>query len=152
MAQDSIDVNRNKILKLRSGSNLAIKNQQIENILEYLTEDINIVASNGEIFSGKIAFKNALTNVFNRNPDLYFVRNPEEVLINTKDNIAWKKGTWTALGPETDSWKNYGGNYSAYWVKIDGTWKIKSELFVRLYCNKQNNACQHHIKCYCKRA
>ena len=132
-AQDSLVLNKNEILIIRSQSNLAIKNHQIENVLTYLTEDINIAASNGEIFSGKIAFKGALSNVFSRNPDLYFVRKPDEVLINTENNIAWEKGTWVALRPQTENWNNYGGNYSAYWVKIDGTWKIKSELFVRLF-------------------
>ncbi len=131
-AQDSVKVNRNKILKLRSESNLAIKNHQIDIVLEYLTEEINIAASNGEIFSGKIAFKDALNNIFSKNPDLYFVRNSEEVLLNKDNNIAWEKGTWTALRPKTDNWNNYGGNYSAYWVKINGIWKIRAELFVRI--------------------
>jgi ketosteroid isomerase-like protein len=131
-AQDSVKVNKNKILKLRSESNLAIKNHQIDIVLEYLTEEINIAASNGKIFSGKIAFKDALNNIFSENPDLYFVRNSEEVLLNKDNNIAWEKGTWTALRPKTDNWNNYGGNYSAYWVKINGIWKIRAELFVRI--------------------
>lgn len=132
-AQDSIDVSRSEILKLRLDSNLAIKNHQIDTVLEYLTDGINIAASNGEIFSGKIAFKNALNNIFSRNPDLYFVRNSEEIILNTEENIAWEKGTWSALRPKTDNWKNYGGNYSAYWVKMNGIWKIKAELFVKIF-------------------
>lgn len=132
-AQDSIDINRNNILKIRLESNSAIKNHQVEAVLEYLTDDINIAASNGKIFSGKMAFKNALNSIFSRNPDLYFVRNSEEVILNTEENIAWEKGTWSALRPKTDNWKNYGGNYSAYWVKINEIWKIKAELFVKIY-------------------
>ena len=72
-------------------SNLAIKNHEVENVLSFLTEDINKAASNGEIHSGKIAFKNALTTIFSNNPDLYFVRNSEEVLLNAEKNIAWEK-------------------------------------------------------------
>ncbi|MBL7870429.1 MAG: nuclear transport factor 2 family protein [Cyclobacteriaceae bacterium] len=132
-AQNGLEADKNEILKVRKESNLALKNHQIEKILSFLTEDINIAASNGKIFSGKIAFKDALTTIFSNSPDLYFVRNSEEVLLNSENNIAWEKGTWIALRPKTDNWNNYGGNYSAYWVKTDGIWKIKSELFVKLY-------------------
>ncbi len=133
IAQDVKEVNKEEILKVRAASNLAIKNHQIDVAVSYLTEDSNIAASNGAIFSGRNAFKEALTNIFELNPDLYFVRNADEVLINTANTVAWEKGVWLAERPQTVGWKNYGGNYSAYWVKEDGVWKIKSELFVRLY-------------------
>lgn len=133
IAQANVNGDKTQILEVRKKSNLAIKNHQVDVVLEYLTEDIHIAASNGEVFSGKAAFKDALSQVFNENPDLYFVRNAEEVLLNTENNIAWEKGTWVTLRPQTDNWNKYGGNYSAYWVKINGIWKIKSELFVRLY-------------------
>lgn len=130
--QDSVGVDKNLILELRLKSNLALKNHQIENVLAYLTEDINIAASNGKIFSGKDDFRTALADIFTAYPDLYFVRNSEEVILNTENNVAWEKGYWVALRPETIDWKTYGGKYSAYWVKKDGIWKIKSELFARL--------------------
>jgi ketosteroid isomerase-like protein len=132
-AQSNSDVDKQEILKVRDKSNLAFKNHQIDNILSFLTEDINIAASNGKIISGKNVFKDDLTSLFSSNPDQYFVRSPEELLLNTEKNIAWEKGTWVSLRPNTSGWKNYGGSYSAYWVKINGTWKIKSELFVKLY-------------------
>ena len=129
----SLDADKSEILNVRKESNLAFKNHQIEKILSFLTEDLSIAASNGKIISGKTNFKEDLTALFIGNPDLYFVRNSEEVLLNAEKNIAWEKGTWVALRPNTDNWKNYGGSYSAYWAKADGIWKIKSELFVMLY-------------------
>lgn len=132
-AQNNSDVDKHEILKVRSESNLAFKNHQIEKILSFLTEDINIAASNGKIISCKNVFKDDLTSLFSSNPDQYFVRSSEEVLLNTEKSIAWEKGAWVSLRPNTANWKNYGGSYSAYWVKINGTWKIKSELFVKLY-------------------
>ena len=131
-AQDSLGIDKSVILELRLKSNLALKNHQIENVLGYLTDDINIAASNGKIFSGKEDFRAALIDIFNTYPDLYFVRNSEEVILNIENNVAWEKGYWISLRPETTDWITYGGKYSAYWVKNDGMWKIKSELFVRL--------------------
>jgi hypothetical protein len=133
LSAQSLDADKNEILKVRKESNLSFKNHQVEKILSFLTEDINIAASNGDIISGKIKFKDDLTTLFSSKPDLYFVRTSEEVLLNTEKNIGWEKGTWVALRPNTDNWKNYGGSYSAYWVKVNGIWKIKSELFVKLY-------------------
>jgi hypothetical protein len=40
-------------------------------------------------------------------------------------------GNWTAdKGPI-----EVGGSYSASWRKVDGVWKIQSEIFVTLFCN-----------------
>lgn len=126
MAQDSLGVDKRVILELRLKSNQAIKSHQLENVLEYLTEDVNIAASNGKIFSGKENFRAEITNLFNTYPDLYFVRNSDEVYLNNENNVAWEKGTWITLRPQTTNWNTYGGKYSAYWVKRDGTWKIKA--------------------------
>lgn len=131
-AQDSTDDNKNAILNERMKSNLALKSHRIDSVLMYLTDDINISASNGKVFTGKTAFREALLTVFGEYPDLYFVRNADEVLLNEEETIAWEKGTWIALRPDTDDWNNCGGKYAASWIKTGGIWKIKSELFVRL--------------------
>ena len=131
-AQESVISDKNLIHDIRSKSNLALKSHHIDTVISLLTDDINIAASNGKIFSGKEEFGRALRDVFNTNPDLYYVRSSEEVLLNKDNSIAWEKGNWVALRPESKDWDSYGGLYSAYWIKKDGTWKIKSELFVRL--------------------
>ena len=90
-AQNNSDVDKQEILNVRNESNLAFKNHQIDKILSFLTEDINIAASNGKIISGKDVFKDDLTALFSSNPDQYFVRSSEEVLLNTDKNVAWEK-------------------------------------------------------------
>jgi hypothetical protein len=91
VSAQSLDADKNEILNVRKESNLAFKNHQIEKILSFLTEDLNIAASNGKIISGKTNFKEDLTALFIGNPDLYFVRNSEEVLLNVEKNIAWER-------------------------------------------------------------
>jgi hypothetical protein len=132
-AQDLNLSNEGLIRDVRTQSNLAFKKHKLEDIIKNLTEDINISASNGEIISGKTTFANILNEAFKNSPDLYFVRNTSKVVINTMKDGAWEEGTWIALRHETSDWQSYGGNYSASWVKVDGVWKIKSELFVKLH-------------------
>ncbi|MEP1094154.1 MAG: DUF4440 domain-containing protein [Cyclobacteriaceae bacterium] len=132
-AQDDAASQEKKIRELRQRSNLAIENHQVAGILNVLTDDVNVTASNRQVFSGKEEFKKAWTSLFAENSELYFVREPGEVSVSLDGNTAWEQGNWEALGPKTTDWKSYGGKYSALWVKIAVGWKIKSQLFVKLY-------------------
>ncbi|MEP5611992.1 MAG: nuclear transport factor 2 family protein [Cyclobacteriaceae bacterium] len=132
-AQDGISSAEELILELRKESNLAIKNHQVADILKFLTDDVNITASNQQVFPSKQEYQNAWINAFSNYPDLYFVRKTKEIQLHNDGESAWEQGTWKALGPTDLDWKSYGGNYSALWVKVAGDWKIKSQLFVKLY-------------------
>lgn len=132
-AQEKYLSEKNEILELREQSNLAIKNHLVVGIIDILTDDVNIVASNRQVFSGKKAFENAWTNLFAENPDLYFIRESKEISLSLDGNTAWEQGNWKALRVMDSDWKSYGGSYSALWIQVEGNWKIKSQLFVKLY-------------------
>lgn len=132
-AQDICQAEKQSVIENRKRSNLAIKRHQIEGITEHLADDMAITTGNGTVIIGKDSLVNYLQVLFDRNDDLFFVREPETITLDQTCSRAWEQGTWAGFRPNTPDWENVGGNYSAMWVKIEGAWKIKSQLFVALY-------------------
>ena len=64
---------------------------------------------------------------------MYWVRSPKEIKVNAQNGLAWENGTWNGYDPEKGPDAVVGGNYSAMWTKVSGSWKIKSQLFVALH-------------------
>ncbi len=133
MAQRSSKVDKQAILESRKGSNRALKTHDLPAFLSFFADDLSITSGNGSVVLGKDSLENYLTRVFEEDEDLYFVRTTQRVAINDTGDRAWEDGKWVGLRPQTAGWENIGGQYAAMWVKEEGIWKIKSELFVSLY-------------------
>lgn len=125
--------NEQAISQLRKQSNLALAAHNITDFITSFTDDIAITTGNGTVIHGKDSLTNYLSIAFKKNPGLYFVRETTAIKINKTGDRAWETGLWKGLDPKTPDWNTIGGNYSAMWVKTAGIWRIRSELFVRLY-------------------
>lgn len=132
-AQRPIKSDQNSIKTNRKLSNLAFKKHNVEDIKKYLTDDVYIYTSAENVISGKMNYAKIIKESFDTNKDKYFVRKTSKVRISKDEMKAWEKGNWIALRPKTKNWESYGGDYAAMWVKIDNEWKIKSQLFVKLF-------------------
>jgi ketosteroid isomerase-like protein len=62
---------------------------------------------------------------------MYWIRTPDEVIVNPKTNLAWETGTWKGYYEDSEK-PEVGGKYSAQWTKTSGAWLIRSQLFVTL--------------------
>jgi len=133
MAQRTSKSDKHAILETRKSSNRAMKAHQLADFLSYFSEDLSITSGNGSVVRGKDSLENYLSRVFEEDKDLYFVRTAQRVNVSASGDRAWEEGKWVGLRPETANWQNIGGQYAAMWVKEQGVWKIKSELFVTLY-------------------
>jgi hypothetical protein len=65
-------------------------------------------------------------------PKMYWVRTPNEIDVNTRLGLAWEAGTWRGYTLDSGQKSVTGGKYSAQWIKVNGEWKINSQLFVKL--------------------
>ena len=123
-----------KILEVREASNQAFRVYDYQKVLSFLTDDVLVTSGSGTLVSGKDQLLE-LINSFVRNPSnqgIYWVRTPDEIIVNSSDNLAWENGSWKGYNSESGNDSFVGGNYSAMWTKESGVWKIKSELFVTL--------------------
>jgi len=122
--------NKDEILRLRNAYNASLKNYDHDLSLSFLTEGVLTTISTGTLIQGKKNLKEFIQA--NSGSKMYWVRTPGEIDVNTELGLAWEVGVWKGYIPESGKKSVTGGKYSAQWIKINGAWKINSELFVKL--------------------
>jgi ketosteroid isomerase-like protein len=117
------------ILVLREASNQALRAFDADLNATYSTEDAFITTGLGVLISGKEEQEIYLKSL--KGPRMYWIRTPDEVIVNHKTQLAWETGIWKGYVEGSDE-AVVGGKYSAQWTKKSGTWLIRSQLFVTL--------------------
>jgi ketosteroid isomerase-like protein len=118
-----------QILEQREASNQALRAFDDELNASFSTEDALITTGAGTLISGKKELMKYIQE--STGPRMYWIRTPDEVLVNPKTMLAWETGTWKGYVDGSDE-AVVGGKYSAQWTKKSGTWLIQSQLFVTL--------------------
>lgn len=123
------ELDKQEILSQRKASNEALRNFNNELNATFSTEDSFITTGAGTLIAGKDELKQYLAFLIGEK--MYWIRTPDEVLVNSKTNLAWETGTWKGYYENSEE-PVVGGKYSAQWTKASGIWLIKSQLFVTL--------------------
>ncbi|MHA7130701.1 nuclear transport factor 2 family protein [Algoriphagus namhaensis] len=113
----------------REASNKALKARDDARHLDFLTEDVLITTGAGTLISGKANLDSYVKKA--SGPAMYWIRTPDEILVNPETQLAWETGTWKGYYFDQKD-PVAQGNYSAQWTKKSGTWLIQSQLFVTL--------------------
>jgi len=132
-AQDVPDEDAIRDARLRY--NTAIQRQDVEGIVSFFDDEYQVTTSLGELLQGPEGEAAAWQALFDSRRDLSYVRSTETIEVSGRYPLAAETGTWvgtwlTGRGPVRT-----GGHFSAMWRKVDGTWKVRSELFVAMYCD-----------------
>ncbi|WP_268033032.1 DUF4440 domain-containing protein [Algoriphagus sp. PAP.12] len=118
------------IKKQRKASNRALREFDEELNNTFHTDDILITTGAGTLISGK-AQLSAYIQKNASGPKMYWVRTPDEIIVNPETKLAWEKGTWKGFIEGSEE-AVVGGNYAAQWTKKSRKWLIQSQLFVTL--------------------
>lgn len=118
-----------QILAQREASNQALRAFDEELNATFSTEDALITTGAGTLISGKNELMRYIQE--STGPKMYWIRTPDEVIVNPKTQLAWETGTWKGYVEGSDK-AVVGGKYSAQWTKKSGAWLIQSQLFVTL--------------------
>ncbi len=126
----------------RAAENAAIAAGDLDAVTAFWTEDVTVRRALGSPLAGRAAARAAFeppagalpTGAATTPPRIVYQRIPNEVEVSTQWPLAFETGVWegregTANGPVI-----IGGKFSAQWVKRDGRWLIRSEVFVALTC------------------
>jgi len=116
----------------RAASNDAIAKHDVKGIAQFWLDDFMQVIGRGSYETGKENISASWKALFNSNTQVIYVRIPNEIIISDNDTMAWESGKWTGIYTYSK-----GGNYSAMWIKRNGNWMLKAELYVSLKANKQ---------------
>jgi ketosteroid isomerase-like protein len=118
-----------QILAQREASNQALRAFDEDLNATFSTEDALITTGAGTLISGKKELMKYIQESTGQR--MYWIRTPDEVIVNPKTMLAWETGTWKGYVEGSDE-AVVGGKYSAQWTKASGTWLIHSQLFVTL--------------------
>jgi ketosteroid isomerase-like protein len=119
-----------KAARLRQ--NEAIAKYQIDEVATCWTDDVTICRALGTQLAGKVAYRKLFESDPPSPTQIVYQRQPSAIEASPIWPLAFETGEWrghlgSASGPVVIS-----GRYSAQWVKRDGKWLIRSEVFVAL--------------------
>jgi ketosteroid isomerase-like protein len=131
LAQEASDEEQIRIERARY--NDAIANHDVPGIVSFHDEEYQVTTSLGQLEQGRddaVAWEQLIAT----REDVVYVRSPESIEVSRDYPLAAEVGTWVGAWSTIDGQVRTGGRFSAMWRKVDGDWKVRSELFVALYC------------------
>lgn len=133
-AISQVRTDEEQIRNVRAASNAAIARQDAEAIVSFLDSEYQITTSLGQMFQGREGEVDTWNGLFRDRPDVVYVRTPETIAVSADYPLAAESGTWIGTWTAARGLVRTGGTYKAMWRNADGEWKIRSELFVALFC------------------
>ena len=120
------------IRQARIAQNKAIASGDLGRAAGFWTDDVSVRRALGQPLSGRDAARKALEPP--PATRLIYQRLTKDVEVSTKWPLAFETGTWEGHQGSLAGPVVIGGRFSAQWVKRDGRWLIRSEVFVALTC------------------
>jgi ketosteroid isomerase-like protein len=132
IAQDNSDIDQ--IRAARADYNDAIARHDVPAIVSFLDEEYQVTTSLGQLLQDRDGEAAAWRDLIKSREDLLYVRSPESIEVSSEYPLAAELGTWVGTWSTNQGEVRTGGRYAAMWRQVDGVWKVRSELFVALYC------------------
>jgi ketosteroid isomerase-like protein len=132
-AQATLTPDEAAIRAAREAQNQAIAAGQFDSVASFWVRDVAVVAGLGVALQGR----DLLRAAFAADSGIIYERSPSTVTVGSHWSLGWEEGTWTGRRGAAPAPPLIAGRYSAQWVKVNGRWLIRSELFVALTCSGQ---------------
>ena len=113
----------------RRAQNAAFVRRDFATAAKTWTNDVSIRAGLGSTITGREAYLRAFAD----DSVMDYERTPVEVVVSKRWPLAYESGTWVGRA-HANAATRISGRYSAQWVKANGRWLIRSEVFVALDC------------------
>jgi ketosteroid isomerase-like protein len=129
----------------RQAQNRAIAALDTATVASYWTEDVEIRRGLGALVTGREAYKqlfNPDSGAVARGEELIYQREPTSVEVSAQWPLAYEAGTWVGHLGRADGPALIGGRYAAQWVRRNGRWLIRGEVYVALTCTGTGCASQ----------
>lgn len=122
------------IREARAAQNRAIVAGDADRVASFWTEDVTIRRGLGQAVSGRAAYRQLFESDRRGDSTLVYQREPASVDVSARWPLAFENGMWVGSLGRPDGPAVIRGRYSAQWVKREGRWLIRSEVFVALTC------------------
>lgn len=118
----------------RIAQNRAIAAGDLDGVARFWTDDVTVRRALGQPLSGRAAARQALEPSATPGSRVVYQRNATAFDVSLHWPLAFETGKWEGHSGTVSGPTVIGGRYSAQWVKRDGRWLIRSEVFVALSC------------------
>lgn len=135
IADAQSDSEAERVRNARAEYNDAIERHNVPAIVSFYDSEYQITTSLGDLSMDVDAEAEGWRQLIASRKDLLYVRSPESIEISRDYPLAAESGTWVGTWSTSEGAVRTGGHYSAMWRQVDGEWKVRSELFVALYCD-----------------
>ena len=124
------------IREARRTQTKAIAADDLDTVVKYWVPEITIRRALGQSVEGAAAARKLLEPPVNANPATRTIFQREATSVSVSPNwpLAYEEGRWTGHVGSIDAKPILSGKYAAQWVKRDGKWLIRSEIFVAIDC------------------
>jgi ketosteroid isomerase-like protein len=114
----------------------ALARNDLDTVVKYWDPAITIRRALGHPVDGAVAARKLLEPAPNQNPANVIVYQRAATAVSVSGNwpLAYEEGRWSGHVGSADTQPIFSGRYAAQWVKRDGKWLIRSEVFVALEC------------------
>jgi ketosteroid isomerase-like protein len=118
------------VRRARLEQTAALADRDIDRAATYWADDVVVTSGLGLAFTGAASYRRA----FELDSGLVYERFPDRVQASSAWPLVWEDGLWSGRRVIGPSHPVIRGRYSAMWARIDGRWRIRSELFVAVDC------------------
>ena len=98
------------------------------------TEDVTMRRALGQAVMGQSEYRETLLSASSGQNPIVYQRVAVTVDVSDRWPLAYEEGRWSGHIGDADGQTVIAGRYAAQWVKRDGRWLIRSEVFVALTC------------------
>lgn len=124
------------IRSARIAQTQAMALDDLDKVVTWWAPEITIRRALGQPVDGAEAARKLLVPPATPSPNrLIYQREAVAVQVSPNWPLAYEEGRWSGHPGGVANAPVIGGRYSAQWVKRDGRWLIRSEVFVALTCS-----------------
>ena len=122
------------VREARHAQNDAIARGDVDRIASYWTDDVEIRRGLGALNVGRDAYRKLFVPGSTFDSAVVYQREPSTITVSEKWPLAYESGTWAGHKGSASGPAIIGGSYAAQWVKRNGRWLIRGEVYVALTC------------------
>ena len=125
---------KDAIRSVRSISNQAIKERDIDALKNTWLANLHVTASSGTVIQSGDQMATLFNNTFSDANFITYIRTPIEINISPGNTYAAESGNWISRRNSDSGEMMIEGTYLAQWHKVETGWRIRSEVFIALSC------------------
>jgi ketosteroid isomerase-like protein len=123
-----------EIRTARAAQNKAIADRDFDAAALIWTEDVTMRRALGQAVTGRSEYYKMLLSASSGQNPVIYQRTAIDVNVSDRWPLAYEEGRWSGHIGDANGHAIFAGRYAAQWVKRDGRWLIRSEVFVALMC------------------